>query len=95
MTSAQTSTERGVSVRVFLRPFALYSTLSAKSFISPKYAWRGATLSTQKVQPQLCGTSARPPVQHDHRQQRELSSVLPESSRLALHGKDLAPARIC
>ena len=87
MTSAQTSKKYGVSVTVLLCPFALYSTFSAKSFIRAKYAYTGTTLSIQKVQPQLHGTSARPPVQHDYLQQKELDLVLPESSWLVCMGR--------
>lgn len=87
MTSAQTSKKFGVSIMVLLCPFALYSTFSAKSFISPKYACAGTTLSIQKMQPQQCGTSARPPVQHDYLQQKELNLVLPESSQLVCMGR--------
>lgn len=86
MTSAQTS-KFGVSVTVLLCPFALYSMLSAKSFISPKCACTGTTLSIQKMQPQLHGTLACPPVQHDYLQQKKLSLVFPESSQLVLTGR--------
>lgn len=86
MTSAQTSKFR-VSVMVLLCPFALYGMLSAKSFISPKCGCTGTTLAIQKMQPQLHGTLACPPVQHDYLQQKKLSLVLPESSQLVLMGR--------
>lgn len=54
---------------------------------SPKYARTGTSLSTQKTQPQLPGTSARPPAHRDYGQQKELELVLPESSRLVCRGR--------
>lgn len=49
---------------VLLCPFALHSKFSAKTFLSPKYARAGTSLSMQKTQPQLPGGSAHSPMQH-------------------------------
>lgn len=48
-------------------------------------------LCIQKMQPQLRGTSARPPVRRDHLQQKELNSVLPEGNRLVCTGRTRFP----
>lgn len=87
MTSAQTSKETKGSIMVFRCPFALHSKFSAKSFVSPKYAHAGTTLSMQKLQPQLPGTSAHSPVQHKYLQQKEPYLVLPGISWLAWEGR--------